>query len=56
MALYAALGVADAYLMIRYGRKNLDAGDEDDHGAGGRPDGEPSTGESEDDRAAALIY
>ena len=29
VALYAALGAADGYLMVHYGRKDLDVGDEE---------------------------
>ena len=55
--LYVALGVADAYLMVRYGRRTLEPGDDEaDDGRGDGEGGEPSTDESEDDRAAALIY
>ncbi len=60
--LYVALGVADAYLMIHYGRKTLEAADDDGGGdgdgdrGGGRPgEGAPSD-ETEDARVAALIY
>jgi cytochrome d ubiquinol oxidase subunit I len=44
--LYIALGVADAYLMVHYGRRELDA----DH------ESEPGGGEVEEERVAALIY
>jgi cytochrome d ubiquinol oxidase subunit I len=56
--LYALLGVADAYLMVHYGRKELEPGGDD--GARGdddtdHPDGAPSA-ESDDGRVPALIY
>jgi cytochrome bd ubiquinol oxidase subunit I len=64
--LYSALGVADAYLMIHYGRKDLEAGPDDgadqadDEGSddadhpGGHADGSPDR--SEDAGVPALIY
>jgi cytochrome d ubiquinol oxidase subunit I len=65
--LYAALGVADAYLMIHYGRKELEAGpdegsdqrddegpDDADHSGGHADDG--SSDRSEGPRVPALIY
>ena len=70
LLLYAALGVADAYLMVHYGRQPLEPGpdghgdDEDDSGGPGegqrpvegeRPVGAPSD-ESEASRVPALIY
>ena len=59
--LYAALGVADAYLMIHYGRKELDSGDEDDGNGKSDHDGEVRTEDaspvaSQDSRVPALIY
>jgi cytochrome d ubiquinol oxidase subunit I len=59
--LYAALGVADAYLMIHYGRKTLEeAPDDEGHGDDDRGGGPPTAGtpsdETEDARVAALIY
>ena len=57
--IYVALGVADAYLMIRYGRKHLEPGpDEDDnqtHHEGGDAGGESSEG-AEPDPIPALVY
>jgi cytochrome bd ubiquinol oxidase subunit I len=51
--LYVALGVADAYLMIHYGRRDLEA-DSDD---GGEDDGTPpDETESDSARVPALIY
>jgi hypothetical protein len=43
--LYAALGVADAYLMIHYGRKDLGAGTGAGHGEAGDGDGGGATGD-----------
>jgi cytochrome d ubiquinol oxidase subunit I len=56
--LYAALGVADAFLMVHYGRKGLEAGPEEGAGHGGDDDGDrPDTSDqSEDSRIPALIY
>src|SRR5262249_44809336 len=55
--LYVSLGVADAFLMIHYGRRTLAPGDEGGEGGDGdRASGELSTDESDDNRAAALIY
>ncbi len=63
--LYLALGVADAYLMIHYGRKDLEAGtDEDRRGTRRRRcrRGQPTPArpgqldEAEGDRVPALIY
>jgi cytochrome bd ubiquinol oxidase subunit I len=51
VVLYVALGVADVYLMIHYGRKNLDEGE-----AGEGDIGEASSDGSDDSRAPALIY
>jgi cytochrome bd ubiquinol oxidase subunit I len=51
--LYAALAGADGYLMVHYGRRDLDAPDEDDHssdGSEGPPDG------ADESRVPALIY
>ncbi len=56
VALYVSLGVADAYLMVHFGRKSLESDDHDGDGGAGGGGGDGSTGESEDDRAAALIY
>ncbi len=51
VALYVALGVADAVLMIRYGRRHLeDDADRADH------DGHDELDEDSDDRVAELIY
>ncbi len=63
--LYAALGVADAYLMVHYGRKDLgagtgpgggEAGDGDGGGAAGddrqRPDGSTSDEAASDEAAS----
>jgi cytochrome d ubiquinol oxidase subunit I len=55
VVLYLSLGIADAYLMIHYGRQSFEEeSDEDDHGEG-EPD---STGgaPSEEPRVPALIY
>ncbi len=54
--LYVALGVADAYLMVRYGRRSLDPGD--DEADCGRGDGRWRTFDRRirRHRAAALIY
>ena len=55
--IYLALGIADAYLMIHYGRKELDPGTntptaaDDDDGADGSPHDD-----SEESRVPALIY
>jgi cytochrome bd-type quinol oxidase subunit 1 len=53
--MYLSLGVADVYLMIHYGRQELEPGPEggDD---GGSDVGSSTTDESEDDRVPALIY
>ncbi len=53
--IYIALGIADAYLMIKYGRQDLPEeapgpGPDADAGSGGGSD------EDEDDRALALVY
>ena len=54
--LYAALGVADAYLMIHYGRRDLGSGsDEDGEGDGEDADEVPSDG-ADGARTPALIY
>jgi cytochrome d ubiquinol oxidase subunit I len=54
---YLALGVADVYLMIHYGRQQLEPSPEEESGVDGGPDaGSASTEESEDDRVPALIY
>ena len=57
--LYLALGVADVYLMVHYGRKEFEPRPDESPGGDGSggatmPDG-PSA-ESEDDRVPALIY
>jgi cytochrome bd ubiquinol oxidase subunit I len=49
--LYAALGVADGYLMIHYGRKDLAAGAEEEHGGG-----DDSSDDSEREQLPSLIY
>ena len=58
--LYLSLGVADVYLMIHYGRRELEPSrDEDDSGGGadGADHVQPgSSAEAEDDRVPALIY
>jgi cytochrome bd ubiquinol oxidase subunit I len=54
VVLYSLLGVADGYLMVHYGRKDLSSdahGDTDGHGG----DGQPSAG-SEAGQQPALIY
>jgi cytochrome d ubiquinol oxidase subunit I len=54
--LYLSLGVADAYLMIHYGRRELEPSPEESGDGGGPDAGSDSTDESEDDRVPALIY
>jgi cytochrome d ubiquinol oxidase subunit I len=54
--LYVALGVADVYLMIHYGRQQLEPSPEDSAGDGGSDGGGGPREESEDDRVPALIY
>ncbi len=63
--LYLALGVADAYLMVHYGRKDLEAGTGRDHeepgdgdaaGDNRRRPGPAELDEAEGDRVPALIY
>jgi len=60
--LYLSLGVADVYLMIHYGRKELEPSLVDGGGGGGGGGGgtdqpeSSSSAESEDDRVPALIY
>jgi cytochrome bd ubiquinol oxidase subunit I len=49
VVMYVALGVADCYLMVHYGRKDLGSGDDNDHGETPSPD-------SEDRPLPALIY
>jgi cytochrome d ubiquinol oxidase subunit I len=67
VALYVGLGVADAFLMIHYGRKDLAAGHDGDDEGGGADDGvdqhptEPEDDadvedDSDDARVPALIY
>ena len=67
VALYVGLGVADAFLMIHYGRKDLAAGHDGDDEGGGADDGvdQPPTepeddadveADSDDARVPALIY
>jgi cytochrome bd ubiquinol oxidase subunit I len=53
--LYLALGVADVYLMIHYGRQPLEPSSEESGADGGGSEGERGTDES-DDRVPALIY
>ena len=56
--LYLALGVADVYLMIHYGRQELEPGPEESDDDDG-PDLASSTAdeaEDDDDRVPALIY
>jgi cytochrome d ubiquinol oxidase subunit I len=57
--LYAALGVADAYLMIHYGRRELEpeaseSGDRDDGGGDGAESA--TTPDTQADRVPVLIY
>ncbi|MGD0391134.1 MAG: cytochrome ubiquinol oxidase subunit I [Acidimicrobiales bacterium] len=60
--LYVALGVADAYLMIHYGRKELEADDGEGRSGADGDQGDdhasPDSGsaDSDDSRAPALIY
>ena len=58
--LYLALGLADVYLMIHYGRQPLEPSPEESGGDGrgehGSDAGGGATEESEDDRVPALIY
>ena len=57
--LYLALGVADVYLMIHYGRQELEPSPEESDADGGgtrRRRRASTTDESEDDRVPALIY
>jgi cytochrome bd-type quinol oxidase subunit 1 len=61
VAIYAVLGVADAYLMIHYGRKELGESSDKEPDSGSPPDrgGDGSERESEPDesqRVPALIY
>ena len=65
--LYISLGVADVYLMIHYGRQQLEPSPEEESGGGGgggegvggeggSAGGSGTTEESEDERVPALIY
>jgi cytochrome d ubiquinol oxidase subunit I len=59
--LYLSLGVADVYLMIHYGRRELEPSPDASSGDGGSAgdsdhDQTDSSVESEDDRVPALIY
>ena len=55
--LYLALGVADVYLMIHYGRQELEPGPEESGDDGGPDEGSGTTDVAEDDdRVPALIY
>ena len=54
--LYLSLGVADVYLMIHYGRQELEPSPEESGDGGGADAGSGATDESEDDRVPALIY
>ena len=59
--MYLSLGVADVYLMIHYGRKELEptGGQSGGDGDGGGTDddlGEVSSFDESDDRVPALIY
>jgi len=56
--LYAGLGVADAYLMVHYGRKDLEPGPHDRPAGDDHDDSPPggSSGEPDDGRLPALIY
>ena len=55
--LYVALGVADAYLMVHYGRKQLEPGPDeiDDEQGGGESSGVSSV-DADDEYASALVY
>jgi cytochrome bd-type quinol oxidase subunit 1 len=56
--LYIALGAADGYLMIHYGRKHLAPDSESDGHAGGddQSSGDHPSDQGEDDRLPALVY
>jgi cytochrome bd ubiquinol oxidase subunit I len=57
--LYLSLGVADTYLMIHYGRQELEPSGEEGGDGGGGDSGHTradSSEESEDDRVPSLIY
>ena len=54
--LYAALGVADAYLMIHYGRKSLDRARTRGPVGDGDGGGDDASDDAEDPRVPALIY
>jgi cytochrome d ubiquinol oxidase subunit I len=53
--MYLSLGVADVYLMIHYGRRELEPSPEES-GDGRSEAGGDGTDEPEDDRVPALIY
>jgi cytochrome bd-type quinol oxidase subunit 1 len=53
VALYAALGIADAYLMIHYGRRSLDAGDDE---AGDDEAGDGAGEDADQGQLPALVY
>jgi cytochrome d ubiquinol oxidase subunit I len=54
--LYIALGIADGYLMVHYGRKHLAPDSETDHDEGEHQSGEHPSDQGEDDRLPALVY
>jgi cytochrome bd-type quinol oxidase subunit 1 len=54
--LYVALGVADAYLMIHYGRRDLEADSDDGGDDDGSPPDETQSDEADSARVPALIY
>jgi cytochrome d ubiquinol oxidase subunit I len=54
--MYLSLGVADVYLMIHYGRRQLEPSPEERGDDDGSDDGSGRTDEPEDDRVPALIY
>jgi cytochrome d ubiquinol oxidase subunit I len=54
--LYASLGVADAYLMVHYGRKGLDSDSDEGPGSGGGDGEGDMSDQAEDDLVPALIY
>jgi cytochrome d ubiquinol oxidase subunit I len=54
--LYVALGVADAYLMVHYGRKGMEPDPDGGPGAGDGDGADDTSDEAEDDLVPALIY
>jgi cytochrome bd ubiquinol oxidase subunit I len=54
--LYSLLGVADAYLMVHYGRKDLDADPHGGDGGGSDGHGDTPAADSDVDALTALIY